>query len=136
METDIQGALAFLAGWAVGMGISTYLLIRWMDRGTVIPRLDDLRLRITRRICPSSHRLVEVGDVMIDEKTVRADLVRGGDALEQGWGCDPAILWNAAAYLQRPHYGRRASGGRPLTERDDEACDADPRNLGCPDSDH
>lgn len=29
------------------------------------------------------------------------DLIRGGDALARGWGCDPAILWNAAAHLQQ-----------------------------------
>ncbi len=76
---------------------------------TALP-FDRLRLWLCRLILPASHRLVEVGDVMIDEKTVRADLVRGGDALEQGWGCDPAILWNAAAYLQRQHSDRHYMG--------------------------
>lgn len=61
--------------------------------------MTSLRLRITRLICPASHRIIEVGDVVTDLGTIRSDLVRGGDALANGWGCDPAILFNAAAYL-------------------------------------
>lgn len=59
-----------------------------------------LRLRLCRFLCPSSHRLIEVGDVVTDPSMLRGDLIRGGDALARGWNCDPAILWNAAVYLE------------------------------------
>lgn len=60
-----------------------------------------LRLRLCRILCPPTHRLIEVGDAVTDLRTIRGDLIRGGDALARGWDCDPAILWNAAAHLQR-----------------------------------
>lgn len=63
-----------------------------------------LRLRLCRLLCPSSHRIIEVGDVVTDLPMLRGDLIRGGDALARGWNCDPAILWNAAAHLQRGRY--------------------------------
>jgi len=62
--------------------------------------MTSLRLRLCRLLCPPSHRLIEVEDVVTDYSMVAGDLIRGGDALARGWGCDPAILWNAAAYLK------------------------------------
>jgi hypothetical protein len=66
--------------------------------------MNRLRLRLCRLLCPSSHRLIEVGDVVTDLPMLRGDLIRGGDALARGWNCDPAILWNAAAHLQRERH--------------------------------
>jgi hypothetical protein len=60
-----------------------------------------IRLRLCRLLCPASHRIIEVGDVVTDLPTIRGDLINGGNALARGWDCDPAILWNAAAHLQR-----------------------------------
>lgn len=59
-----------------------------------------MRLWLAKLICPAGFRLIEVGD-LADYKTVQSDLIRGGDALSQGWGCDPAILYNGAAALQK-----------------------------------
>lgn len=59
-----------------------------------------MRLWLTRLLCPPTHRLLEVEDVVTDQRTAASDLIRGGDALARGWGCDPAILYNAAAILR------------------------------------
>jgi hypothetical protein len=71
---------------------------------------DRLRLWLCRLILPASHRLIEVCDVVTDRPMIQSDLIRGADALERGWNCDPAILRNAAAYIQSNHYGRRYMG--------------------------
>jgi hypothetical protein len=59
-----------------------------------------MRLWLTRLICPSTHRLLEIEDVVTDRRTAASDLIIGGDALARAWGCDPAILYNAAAILR------------------------------------
>jgi hypothetical protein len=63
--------------------------------------MNQIRLWLCRLILPASHRLIEVEDVATDRGMIQSDLIRGGDALARGWDCDPAILWNAAAYIQR-----------------------------------
>lgn len=63
--------------------------------------MSQIRLRLCRLLCPPTHRIIEVGDVVTDPSTIQSDLINGGNALQRGWGCDPAILWNAAAHLQR-----------------------------------
>ncbi len=72
---------------------------------TDINALKDLRLRLAIYIMPRTHRAIEVGDVFTDARTVHSDLVRGGDALARGWGCDPAILYNGAALIAQGEGG-------------------------------
>lgn len=60
-----------------------------------------IRLWMAKLICPPTHRLIEVGDHVKHARTAADDLIRGGDALARGWGCHPAILYNAAAILRR-----------------------------------
>lgn len=65
--------------------------------------IDKLRLRIADRVRPSTHRLIMVEDGVHEPSVAANDLIRGGDALSRGWGCDPAILYNAAALLRSTH---------------------------------
>lgn len=58
------------------------------------------RLSLARRLCPATHRLIEVEDVVTDPGMAASDLIRGGDALARGWGCSPEILWNGAAMIR------------------------------------
>jgi len=93
--------------------------------------MTNFRLWLCRLILPASHRLIEVCDVVTDRSMIQSDLIRGGDALERGWDCDPAILWNAAAYIQREHYARRYMG-QTMAECDcqrEEACERAGRCL-------
>lgn len=59
-----------------------------------------MRLWLARKICPPTHRMIEVDDIVTDPTIAANDLIRGGDALARGWGCDPAILYNAASILR------------------------------------
>ncbi|MFQ6550472.1 hypothetical protein AADZ90_021220 [Aestuariibius sp. 2305UL40-4] len=74
-----------------------------------------MRHWLARKLCPSTHRLIEVEDFVNDRQTVASDLIRGGDALARGWGCDPAILYNAAGILRDMRFrGVRTAGAAAI----------------------
>ena len=63
--------------------------------------IDRFRLHLARLLCPETHRIIEIDHEVTDRIVIVSDLICGGDALERGWGCDPAILFNAARYIRK-----------------------------------
>ena len=63
--------------------------------------INDLRLYLARLLCPETHRIIEIDHEVTDRSIIVFDLINGGDALARGWGCDPAILYNAARHIRK-----------------------------------
>jgi hypothetical protein len=63
--------------------------------------INAFRLYLARLACPETHRIIEIDNEVTDRSIIVSDLIGGGDALERGWGCDPAILFNAARYIRK-----------------------------------
>jgi hypothetical protein len=63
--------------------------------------IDRFRLYLARLLCPETHRIIEIDFEVADRSVIVFDLINGGDALARGWGCDPAILYNAARYIRK-----------------------------------
>lgn len=64
--------------------------------------MQQLRKRLAQLVLPDTCRIVEFwcpDDPPEDVKTAANDLIRGGDALHRGWGCNPEILYNGAELL-------------------------------------
>ena len=77
---------------------------------------EPFRVRLARLICPPSHRLIEVEDYVSDPRQAASDLIRAVEGIaNNGWGCDPAILYNAAAILIRQSKARSLTCGERVT---------------------
>lgn len=62
--------------------------------------ITEFRLYLARLLCPETHRIIDIDSEVTDRSIIVFDLINGGDALSRGWGCDPAILYNAARHIQ------------------------------------
>ena len=82
---------------------------------TIRGLIEAVGLRIARAALPRTHAIIEVGDAATSPLQVQADLIHGGIAIERGWTCHPAVLFNAAAFLQ----SNRAAILRAMEARDD-----------------
>ena len=63
--------------------------------------IERFRLYLARLFCPETHRIIEIDFEVTDRSIIVSDLIGGGDALTKGWGCDPAILYNAARHIRK-----------------------------------
>jgi hypothetical protein len=67
--------------------------------------ITDFRLFFARLLCPETHRIIDIDSEVTDRSIIVSDLIGGGDALSRGWGCDPAILYNAARHIRKEGRG-------------------------------
>lgn len=64
-------------------------------------RFSALRLRLIKRLLPSNYRVIRLDSIEVSEPAMAAnDLVRGGNSLSWGNGCDPGILYNGAKVIR------------------------------------
>lgn len=62
--------------------------------------ITNFRLYLARLLCPETYRIIEIDHEVTGRSVIVSDLICGGDALARGWGCDPAILYNAARHIR------------------------------------
>ena len=68
---------------------------------TIRGLIEAVGLRVARAVLPNTHVIIQVCDAETSLSRMQADLINGGNALERGWGCSPAILFNVAAFLHK-----------------------------------
>lgn len=68
----------------------------WTSRAEPDSRTARVRLWFARRLCPDSHRVVDVEDIVLDPRMALSDIHMAIQSIENGMDIHPMILVNAA----------------------------------------